>query len=107
MDGKKIVPALLGTVGIGCSIYVLISKKEPTKYSSKWFNTVSDATLHAERENIRQQFCKAGSDFKLAVSLENLLQFFDKVIYNRSGGSSTDYKFPVHGSHGWHLPSDD
>lgn len=37
------------------------------------FDTVSDEVLNAEREVVRKQYCTAGDDFSLAVSLQNLL----------------------------------
>lgn len=80
---------------------------EPQKYSSKWFDSVSNAVLKEERELVRRQYCSAGSNFDLAVELERLLHRFDEVLSKRAWNGITNYKFPVHSEHGWHLPSDD
>lgn len=105
MNAKKVVGFALATVA-GLGIYK-IATGEPQKYSSKWFDTVSDAVLNEEREIVRKQYCSSGNDFSLAVQLERLLRRFDEVIGKRAWNGSTDYKFPVHSEHGWHLPSDD
>ena len=50
------------------------------------FDTVSDEVLNAEREVVRKQYCSAGDDFSLAVSLQNLLNRFDNVLSKRAWG---------------------
>lgn len=107
MDVKKIIGATIGLAVTGYGLFKLTKGGEPPKYSNKWFKTVSDTVLKEERENVRKQFCSAGNDFDLAVRLQKLLNYFDKVIGERAWNGSTDYKFPVHSEHGWHLPSDD
>lgn len=65
------------------------------------------ADLNAEREIVRKAYCSSGDDFNLAVRLQNLLRMFDKEISKRVWGGRTDYGFPVHREHEWHLLSKD
>lgn len=41
-------------------------------YSTKWFETVSDDVLNAEREKIRLDYCASGDNFSEACRLERL-----------------------------------
>ena len=84
MNAKKIIGIGVGIAATGYGAYKLLSGKEPQKYSSKWFDTVSDEVLNAEREAVRKQYCTAGDDFSLAVSLQNLLNRFDNVLSKRA-----------------------
>ncbi len=106
MNVKKIVEvvSVLGVVGYG--VFKIVTG-EPQKYSTKWFNTVSDTVLNEEREIVRKQYCSAENNFNKAAMLERLLQRFDETMSKRAWKGSTDYKFPVYSEHGWHLPSDD
>lgn len=106
MDIKKAIGAAIGIAIAGYGVFK-IATGESQKYSSKWFDTVSDAILNEEREAVSKKYCSSGNDFDLAVSLERLLHRFDAVLSKRAWNGSTDYKFPVHSEHGWHLPSDD
>ena len=107
MDVKKAVVIGLGIIGTGLGIAKIASGKAPVKFSTKWFETLSDADLNAEREIVRKAYCSSGDDFNLAVRLQNLLGMFDKEISKRVWGGRTDYGFPFHREHGWHLPSKD
>lgn len=107
MDAKKVVVIGLGIIGTGLGIAKIVSGKAPAKFSAKWFETLSDADLNVEREIVRKAYCSSGDDFNLAVRLQNLLGLFDKELSKRAWGGRTDYGFPVHREHGWHLPSKD
>ncbi len=37
-----------------------------------------------QREVVRKQYCSAGDDFSLAVSLQNLLNRFDDILRKRA-----------------------
>lgn len=67
------------------------------------FDTVSDEVLNAEREVVRKQYCTAGDDFSLAVSLQNLLNRFDNVLSKRAWGGETPHGPSYHREHGYNL----
>lgn len=52
-------------------------------YSSKWFEKATDAEFNAARENVRQDYCASGYDFKSVCSSSSLASM--NVI---SGGAS-------------------
>lgn len=106
MNNKKAIGIAIGVIATGFTAYKVITGKEPQKYSSKWFDMVSDEVLDAEREIVRQQYCSSGNDISLATRLYNLLNQFDKVMSKRAWDGK-EPGFPVHSEHGWHLPSDD
>lgn len=89
MNAKKIIGIGIGIAATCYGAYKLLSGKDPQKYSSKWFDTVSDEVLNAEREVMRKQYCSAGDDFSLAGSLQNLLNRFDSVLRKRACGGET------------------
>lgn len=62
MNIKKIIGVGVGLVATGFGVYKLLSKTEPQKYSSTWFETVSDEVLNTEREIVRKQYCSAGDE---------------------------------------------
>lgn len=95
--------ALIATVGIA----KIASGKTSAKAGAKWYEHLSDAELNAKREMVRKAFCSSGSDYNRAVRLENLLRLLDKELSKRAWGGRTDYGFPVHSEHGWHLSSED
>ena len=107
MNSKKIIGIGVGIAATGYSAYKLLSGKEPQKYSSKWFDTVSDEVLNAEREVIRKQYCSAGDDFSIAVSLQNLLNRFDNVLSKRAWGGETPHGPGYHREHGYNLLKND
>ena len=45
---KKAVVIGLGIIGTGLGIAKIASGKAPAKFSTKWFETLSDADLNAE-----------------------------------------------------------
>ena len=51
---KKIIGNGIGIAATCYGAYKLLSGKDPQKYSSKWFDTVSDEVLNAEREVMRK-----------------------------------------------------
>ena len=76
-------------------------------YSSKWFDTVSDEVLDAEREKVRIAYCSSGSDFNEASRLQNLLWHFDREMSKRAWGDETPHAPSIHREHGRYLPNDD
>lgn len=78
--------------------------RTPAKYSSKWFSSVSDEELYAEREPVRQAYCKGDG------WAERLLRQFDneeiKRLNERYQKEHPDSK-PRYREHGWYLPNDD
>lgn len=107
MDAKKVVALGLGVIAAGHGIAKIASGKEPAKFSTKQFESLSDTDLNTEREIVRKAFCASGDDFNLAARLQNLLGMFDKELSKRAWSGCIDYGFPVHSEHGWHLPSKD
>ena len=81
--------------------------KKNNLYSSKWFETVSDADLELEREKIRVAYCSSGDDFGAATALQNLLWRFDKEMSKRAWGNETPHAPSISREHGWYLPNDD
>ena len=85
-------------------------KKEistPNKYSSKWFEAVTDDVLSTEREKVRLHYCASGGNFSEACRLERLLGLFDKEMSKRAWGGETPQPPSIHREHGWYLPNDD
>lgn len=82
-----------------------ISKQ--SKYSSKWFESVTDDVLSAEREKVRIDYCGSGDNFNEACRLERLLGLFDKEMSKRAWGGETPRPPSIHREHGWYLPNDD
>ena len=81
--------------------------KKNNLYSSKWFETVSDADLELEREKIRVAYCSSGGDFEAATALQNLLWRFDKEMSKRAWGDETPHAPSISREHGWYFPNDD
>lgn len=76
-------------------------------YSTKWFDTATDAELDFEREKVRQLFCSSGKDIQVASYLQNLLWRFDDEMRKRAWGGEIPHAPAVHREHGWYLPNDD
>jgi hypothetical protein len=86
----------------------LIEKiKEPSLYSNKWFKTVADETLDAEREKVRLAYCSSGDNGQKASELQNLLYRFDEEMNRRAWNGETPHAPNIHREHGWYLPNDD
>lgn len=81
----------------------LALNKEPPKYSTKWFDTVSDEVLSIEREYVRKQYCSSGNDYSAALEWERLLRRFDKVMSKRAWGDKTPTAPSYHREHGHNL----
>lgn len=80
------------------------SKRQPAKFSSKWFETVSDEDFYAEREPVRQAYCRGEQ------GAESLLNRFNneeiKRLNEKYEREHPDAK-PRHREHGLYLPNDD
>lgn len=81
--------------------------KKTNMYSSKWFETVTDEVLSAEREKVRLAYCSSGDNFSEASRLQNLLLSFDKEMSRRAWRDVIPYAPRIHREHGWYLPNDD
>ena len=81
--------------------------KKANRYSSKWFETASDAELKLEREKVRLAYCSSGDDFSAASALQNLLWRFDKEMSKRAWGDKIPCPPSIHREHGWYLPNDE
>ncbi len=93
----------VGLVTMGLGVYKLLSGKEPRKYSDRWFETVTDDVLNVEQEIVRKQYCSAGDDFSLAVSLEGLLRRFDSTLSKRAWGDKIPHGPNYCREHGYNL----
>ena len=103
----------LKTVGVAATIlggiatatyYVLKHPGVPEKYSRKWMEALSDKDWEKEREIVRQLWCK-GKTMIDGMQIEPILNLFDMVKRERESDGKP-IGFPVHGEHGWYLPSD-
>lgn len=81
--------------------------KKTNMYSAKWFETVTDDTLSAEREKVRLAYCSSGDNFSEASRLQNLLWRFDKEMNKRAWGDEIPRAPSIHREHGLYLPNDD
>ena len=81
--------------------------KKANMYSTKWFETVTDDVLSAEREKVRLEYCSSGDNFSEASRLQNLLWRFDKEMSKRAWGDETPHAPSIHREHGWYLANDD
>ena len=79
-----IIAGTVGTILTGIGLSKIAGSLEPRKYSGKWFDSVSDDVLKAEREIVRKQYCSSGNNFSMAVQLQNLLNIFDSVLSKRA-----------------------
>lgn len=79
-----IITSTVGAILTGIGLSKIAGSIKPQKYSSKWFDSVSDDVLKTEREIVRKQYCSSGDNFSLAVQLQNLLNTFDSVLSKRA-----------------------
>jgi len=81
----------------------LLSDNKNTKYSSNWFESLSDEELETEREKVRLHHC-SGDENAL-----NILYNFDNETRKREnkGHENEEYISPKHREHGWYLRNDD
>ena len=75
-------------------------------YSSKWFEKASLEELEKAREIVQKDFNNPKLDLDYRNECWNLLYRFDNAI-GKNKWNGKEYGYPVHGSNGWHLPSDD
>ena len=76
-------------------------------YSSKWFDTATNAELDFEREKVRLAYCSSGGDIHTASILQNLLWRFDDEMSKRAWGDEIPRAPAFHRENGWYLPNDD
>ena len=84
-------------------------KKEIEKgslYSAKWFEKASLEELEKAREVVRLDYVNPELDMDYRNQCWNLLSRFDNAI-SKIKWAGKEVGYPVHSSHGWHLPSDD
>ena len=75
-------------------------------YSAKWFEDASLEELEKAREVVRLDYVNPNLDMGYRNQCWNLLSRFDRAI-GKITRSRKAVGYPVHSSHGWHLPSDD
>lgn len=93
MSLKKTI-GVVTSIGAGMvGIAYLLNNKEYSKYSTKWFQSLSDVALREEREIVRKRMCGAGRDFVLADKLYRLLLRFDKEIQKRTPSNNANSNF--------------
>lgn len=80
---------------------------KPSIYSSKWFESVTDDVLNAEREKVRLAYCSSGDNFRESCRQEVLLRLFDKEMSKRAWAGKKPCPPSNHREHGWYLPNDD
>ena len=84
---------IIGLISLACVSSFIIYKGcnhfNPPKYSTRWFDTIPDKVLNAEREAVRKQYCMSGSTPSKADHLQNLLNYFDSVISKRAWNGET------------------
>lgn len=103
MKAKNVVFTLITAGLAGFGLYKGFGGGKIKKYSTKWFDTVSNEVLNVEREIVRKEYCASGDDFSKAVRLENLLRLFDKVISNRAWNGKTPHAPSYPREHGHNL----
>lgn len=81
--------------------------KNPSLYSSRWFEQASDKLLKTEREKVRIDYCCSGDNFSKACDLERLLNRFDRELSKRSWAGRVPKAPSVNREHGWYLPNRD
>ncbi len=81
--------------------------REVKKYSPEWFESISDGVLDAERENVRENWCAAGSNLIEADRLRSLLLKFDEELSKRAWGDEIPHAPKIYREHGWYLPNKD
>lgn len=107
MNMKKIGKVIGISVAIaGVGLLKLLCDERNTKYSNKWFESVSDEELYAEREPVRKRARENGGN----EDAERLLNRFNNEEIRRMNEKyekeHPDAK-PRHREHGWYLPNDD
>ena len=75
-------------------------------YSNKWFENASLEELETAREVVRLDYVNPDLDLDYRNQCWNLLSRFDNAI-SKIKWAGKEVGYPVHSSHGWHLPSDD
>ena len=81
----------------------VLEQGEPKRYSSLWFDHLSDDELGPEREKVRLAYQSSGDDFDSACEMEALLRRFDSEIWSRKDDGMDDYVFPPRREHGRNL----
>ena len=101
----KVVAIGTAVTGVVLAINYLLNGEKITKYGHKWFESISDEELDAEREQIRQDIYCNGD-----WSKEGLLNLFDNEQVRRMNEKfqkeHPDAK-PRHREHGWYLDNDE
>lgn len=101
-----IIAGAIGTILTSIGLSKLAGSVESRKYSSKWFDSVFDDVLNAEREIVRKQYCFSGDNFSMAVQMQNLLNRFDSVLSKRAwaGKIPRGPSYPREHGHGLYKP---
>lgn len=75
-------------------------------YSAKWFESADLEDLEKARRNIELDYLNPNLDFDYRIQCNSLLKRIDNAI-GKLKWNGKEYGYPVHGSNGWHLSSND
>ena len=75
---KRILLAIVGTIGLGYLFYKGIGKN-PDKYSLEWIKNLSDDQWRKEREFVQDQFRNPQLDTPFRENCKRILNLFDEV----------------------------
>lgn len=100
---KKLILGLSSLVVVAYGTYNTFSNKEPSKYSIKWINNLTNKEWEKEREIIRQKFCNPKYDEATRLKYQNILRIFDKVKSDRDWAGRKPQGPAYHREHGYNL----
>lgn len=74
--------------------------------SDRWLRNSSLEELQKARNVIHQEYLNPENDMGYRELCWTWMMRIDEAIRSKRK-TSTEYVYPAHGEHGWHLPSDD
>lgn len=112
LSGVSITAVILTVIGINnkdvlTDLWESLKKRieKGTLYSPKWFEKASLEELENAREIVQKDFNNPKLDLDYRNECWNLLIRFNNAI-EKIKWNGKAYRYPVHSSNGWHLPSD-
>lgn len=82
------------------------SLRKGALYSTKWFESADLEELEKARRNVELDYLNPNLDFDYRSQCHSLLKRIDNAI-GKLKWEGKKYGYPVHGSNGWHLSSND
>lgn len=70
-------------------MFNLFKSKDKTEYSYKEIRKMSDTEWESNRERVRVSYCQSGKNFDRAEKLQQTLNRFDDVYYERQPKSQS------------------